>query len=222
MQASKEDHQTKRFRQRLTEADKHDLCPLGIPHSPLEGSALLQYVEQSEYLTKVELCTGAGYTQTGSQGEKIAALTAFYEAWTNAKGDQEIHDHSGSRQYKDLAKEVKTLYAVVNEHIFNSLGTAEQIIRFAEKLGQLGIETSDQFIQAYEWSGGESNAKVEFAEILMNACCLPLEKLEEKIGLIFKDGKADWQKVWDNSLRYDYSTIEDKGMVHFFSNDFLS
>lgn len=83
----------------------------------------------------------------------------------------------------------------------------EEATEFASDLEDHGIETEEQFDDAYQGYVDEYFAEREFAR-----------NLYEELGEISPDHSLysfiDWQDVWDSGLRYDYHNING----HFFRN----
>ena len=89
-------------------------------------------------------------------------------------------------------------------------------IEFYKELIDLGIETPEQFEDSYQgchmkYPCGGGSAEAEFTEEMISDCYtfdIPTWVY------------IDWQKTWDDALSFDYSTVEDDGMIYFFSNHF--
>ena len=83
----------------------------------------------------------------------------------------------------------------------------EEAIQFASDLEDHGIETEEQFDDAYQGYVNSYHAEREFAEQFYN-----------DMGMIDSDHPLysfiDWQEVWDRQLRYDFFEIDG----HFFRN----
>ena len=89
------------------------------------------------------------------------------------------------------------------------LGTIEsQPDSFYEELMDLGIETGDQFEDSYQ---GQYQSGAEFAESLCEDCGY----LEESNLPMFVQAHIDWESVWKNELRFDYSAVDG----HYFTNN---
>ena len=87
----------------------------------------------------------------------------------------------------------------------------EEINEFMVELDDNGIETAEQFQDAY---AGQYDSGADFAEQL----CDQLGYLSESNLPNFISNHIDWQAVWDCELRYDY-TMSDVG-GYFFSRHF--
>lgn len=103
---------------------------------------------------------------------------------------------------------METLNAEMIEFLQDRLDfVEEEAIQFASDLKDHGIETEDQFDEAYFGYIDEYFAEREFAE-----------QFYKDMGVIDSDhplyGFIDWQDVWDSNLRYDYFEING----HFFRN----
>lgn len=84
----------------------------------------------------------------------------------------------------------------------------EEATEFASDLEDHGIETEEQFDEAYFGDYGNTyHPEREFAE-----------NFYEELGEINVDNPLysfiDWQEVWDRQLRYDFNNING----HFFRN----
>ena len=84
---------------------------------------------------------------------------------------------------------------------------------FIAELSSYGIETTEQFEDAFECEveGYGERVTSEFAEQLIDDCGYSIEPE-------FIRGCIDWQLVWYSSLRFDYQTVEFNGNTYFFRN----
>ena len=89
----------------------------------------------------------------------------------------------------------------------------EEINEFMVELDDNGIETVEQFEDAY---AGQYDSGADFAEQL----CDQLGYLSESNLPNFISNHIDWNAVWNCELRHDYCTIEYDGVTHFFSRHF--
>ena len=87
----------------------------------------------------------------------------------------------------------------------------EDLDKFMEDLDDNGIETVEQFEDAY---AGQYDSGADFAEQLCDNCGY----LSESNLPTFISNHIDWQAVWDCELRHDY-TMSDVG-GYFFSCHF--
>jgi hypothetical protein len=97
---------------------------------------------------------------------------------------------------------------LLSNHISDYLGIDEDsAYKLAEELVEYGIETEEQFDDAYQGEFDSYKNEAEFAENLYN-----------ELGEISPDSSLysfiDWQQVWDCQLRYDYFVID----TYFFRN----
>tara|TARA_B100001250_G_C19403440_1_gene615758 strand:+ start:270 stop:620 length:351 start_codon:yes stop_codon:yes gene_type:complete len=89
-------------------------------------------------------------------------------------------------------------------------------IEFYQELIDLGIETPEQFEDAYQGchdkscSGGMSGEAVFTEEMISDCYTFDIPTWVY----------IDWQKTWNDALSFDYSTIEDDGVIYFFNNNF--
>lgn len=119
---------------------------------------------------------------------------------------------SQDEQYQDLYD------AITNRIPYADKWDVDQVIDFISELDDLGIETSSQFEDAYYGHQDGWKAEATFAE-----------EFYEGLGVGISNDAApgselwhfiDWQRVWDHSLSYDFSTIEFDGDTFFFNNNF--
>jgi hypothetical protein len=83
-----------------------------------------------------------------------------------------------------------------------------------EELNDIGINSADDLMEAYEWEHDSysSYAEKEFAEYWC------VEVLDAQIPDIVY-AAVDWQDVWDHNLRYDFCYIETVNGTFFFRNN---
>jgi len=115
--------------------------------------------------------------------------------------------------------EDKALATYVAEE-FNGAGLDnEQVQELLQELDDYGIETVQQFEDAYAGcfeSSGFTSAEAIFCEELADDCgYMGNTNLPS-----FITNHIDWQSVWDCELRHDYFTIEISGESYFFSKYF--
>ena len=89
-------------------------------------------------------------------------------------------------------------------------------IEFYKELIDLGIDTPEKFEDSYQgchnkYCCGGQSGEAEFTEEMISDCYtfdIPTWVY------------IDWQKTWDDALSFDYSTVEDDGVIYFFNNHF--
>lgn len=177
----------------------------------LTGQALIDYVNKTEVSikSKTEQCLGAGYVRDNGG----PAFTDFYEALLDAKGVEYDGGTTDADWYDNMTEQAQTLYDQIEDMCpeFTKF-TTEQCDDFMNELDDIGITTAQQFEDAYYMQFDSYKAEAEFAEELM---CQVTPNLEES-PVFFA---IDWQRVWDHSLSYDFSTIEFDGTTYFFHNN---
>ena len=113
-------------------------------------------------------------------------------------------------QYQDL-------YDTIINHIpFADKWDVDQVIDFISELDDLGIENNRQFEYAYYGHQDGWKAEQNFAQEFYEGMMSNAVQDELAIPLYY----VDWQRVWDHSLSYDFSTIELDGDTFFFNNNF--
>ena len=117
---------------------------------------------------------------------------------------------SQDEQYQDLYD------AIIDRIPYADKWDVDQVIDFISELDDLGIETSSQFEDAYYGHHDDYKAEATFAEEFYEGMMSNAAKEELAIPLYY----VDWQRVWDHSLSYDFSTIEFDGDTFFFNNNF--
>ena len=182
----------------------------------LTGKSLVDYVDERKTLidrgelTRTDLIKDAGYVYDNGK----AMYTQFYTELLNARGvvpttTRDVEDE----EYDNLDQDKKDLYDSVDNKL-GSKWTHEEIIEFIEELDDIGITTSSEFEDAYEYTHDSysSYAEKEFAEYFC------LEVLNAQIPDIVLYA-VDWQHVWDHDLRYDFNAIETANGTFFFRNN---
>ncbi|QBP05844.1 hypothetical protein [Synechococcus phage S-B28] len=181
--------------------------------SKLTGQDLIDHVKlHNDCCSKSEMCLDAGYVNKNGG----PAFTDFYTALLEAKTDlnqMPEESQSGADWYDNLSEQDQLLYDQIEDMCpeFAKL-TAEECQEFMDELSDIGITTAQQFEDAYYMQFDSYKAEREFAEELM---CQVTPNLEDS-PVFFA---IDWQRVWDHSLSYDFSTIEFDGTTYFFHNN---
>jgi len=204
----------------LTGKERDDYIKQHFPSSlPFTGDDLLTFVNEANAsyekqgipANKTDMAKAAGYEKDG----KIR-WTDFYMALMEAKGMPKID--SDDKEYDDwhvsLEEQDKELIDEIQEMCGDfSNYTPEECREFMDELSSLGITTASQFEDALQYQTESYNACAEFAE----------EQAEAYGCTTFIDMPwvvIDWEASWERNLRYDYSTLEFKGVTYFFSNYF--
>jgi hypothetical protein len=181
----------------------------------LTGQALINHVDNGELngMSKTEQCLTAGYVRDNGK----AAYTEFYTELLNAKGTLSLQDscvEDDEGWYNNLSEQQQELYDAIEEGCpeFQKLST-DDCDTFMSELEDVGITTANEFSDAYYGQQDGWNAEAVFTEEL----CLELAPANvEDTPYWFA---INWQKVWDHSLSYDFSTIEFDGATYFFRNN---
>lgn len=174
----------------------------------LTGQSLVDYVNDHSDLTKTELVLQCGYVRSNGS-------PAFVEFYTELLKAKEILDpnyiskqDAEDQHYDSLDKDTQQLYDTIHDRI-GKKWDHEDIISFIDELDDIGIETSDQFDDAFDTIIDSHNAEAEFAEQwVVNGYSIP-DVIEHAI---------DWQYVWYHQLAYDYNTIVFDDSTYFFRN----
>jgi hypothetical protein len=180
----------------------------------LKGDSLLNHVNEYMELinrgesTRTEMIKDAGYVYDNG----YAMYTQFYTELLNAKGiipatTSEVED----KEYEDLPVDKRNLYDRIDERL-GTKWTHEEIIEFIDELEDIGIDTADQFDEAYAYETDEYHAERVFAEWFVN-------ELEYGLQDSIVYAAIDWQDVWDHQIRYDFNTIEVSNGTFFFRNN---
>jgi len=183
--------------------------------SKLTGQDLIDHVNlHNDCCSKSEMCLDAGYVNKNGG----PAFTDFYTALLEAKTDlnqmpESEESQSGADWYDNMTEQAQSLYDQIEDMCPEfAKFTTEQCDDFMNELDDIGITTAQQFEDAYYMQFDSYKAEAEFAEELM---CQVTPNLEES-PVFFA---IDWQRVWDHSLSYDFSTIEFDGTTYFFHNN---
>ena len=186
-----------------------------IPTVMLRGDSLVAFVDERKELidrgelTRTDMIKDAGYVYDNGK----AMYVQFYTELLNAKGVVPTTDTDTMEQeYDDLSNDDKDLYDKITE-MLGEKWTHEETIEFMDELSDIGIESANDFEEAYEWTHDSysSYAEKEFAEYW----CI------EVMGAEIPDivlAAVDWQDVWDHNLRYDFNYIETVNGTFFFRN----
>lgn len=183
--------------------------------SKLTGQALIDHVIRGNIngVTKTEQCLTAGYVRDNGK----AAYVDFYTELLNAKIEAGLIQDSDLLSYDEgwygnLSEQQQELYDAIEDRCpeFEKL-SADDCDTFMSELEDLGINTAEQFNDAYSGQQNGWKPVAEFAEEL----CAELYSNSDDNPYWFA---IDWQRVWDHSLSYDYSTIEFDGVTYFFHN----
>lgn len=185
----------------------------------LTGQSLLDYVNANQTLNRIELCTGAGYYPN---------YTAFYEAILDARNangeyttpaNSEYNMMNGRDWYEDvLDDQGRELYDMIEDMCpeFSKLD-ADQCQEFMDELSDHGINTADQFQDAYFYQTDSWYPEHEFAQFYAEEiACLDVTNDAGMASFLV----IDWQATWDRNLSYDFFTIEFDDETYFFNNNF--
>ena len=188
----------------------------------LTGQELLDYVHANPTKSHTENCTACGYLKELKDGTQGCDFIAYFEAILDARkangeyvppvypcDDKYV---SGADWYDSLTDEGRELYDTIEEMCpeFSKLD-AEQCQEFMDELDANGIETAEQFQDAYFWQSDSWNAEAEFVEYIVTE--LDCAELPQFLVI-------DWQRSWDANYRHDFFTIEFDGETYFFNRNF--
>ena len=186
-----------------------------VPTVMLRGDSLVAFVDERKELidrgelTRTDMIKDAGYVYDNGK----AMYVQFYTELLNAKGVVPTTDTDTMEQeYDDLSNDDKDLYDKITE-MLGEKWTHEETIEFMDELSDIGIESANDFEEAYEWTHDSysSYAEKEFAEYWC------IEVMDAQIPDIVLSA-VDWQDVWDHNLRYDFNYIETVNGTFFFRN----
>lgn len=127
---------------------------------------------------------------------EYASLTQWYD--------------SQDEQYQDLYD------AIVDRIPYADKWDVDQVTHFISELDDLGIKNKNQFEDAYYGHQDGWKAEATFAEEFYDQLIAVNDADALAVPLYY----VDWQRVWDHSLSYDFSTIEFDGDTFFFNNNF--
>lgn len=178
-----------------------------VPASPLDGPELIAHCQRFpiDFPSKSDLVAAAGFVKDNGKLDFVA----FYETLLAAKGlgdPDNGNNNDEDEEYEQLSTDQQSVYDWLGENYGNAW-THDETIEFMGELKDLGVETKDNLESAlYTVVDGGYNWEAEFAEEYV----LELEH-HLRDSLIFH--AIDWQRVWDRSLMYDFSTIEFDGSI---------
>ena len=184
----------------------------------LAGDELLAFIRGSNSMTQQQQCLGAGYIKTLKDGSTGCNYTEFYMALLEAKGMDLSASDTDDKEYDDwhdsLEDQDKDLINEIQERCGDfSAYTSEECREFMDELSDLGITTASQFEDAHRYQTSSPNAGAEFAEYEAEGYgCTTFIDMPWVI--------IDWEASWERNLSHDYSTIQFKGVTHFFGNYF--
>jgi len=119
--------------------------------------------------------------------------------------------------YDSQDEQYQALYdAIVDRIPFADKWDVDQVIDFISELDDLGIENNRQFDDAYYAEYECWKAEETFAQEFYEGLIASSVQDELAIPLYY----VDWQRVWDHSLSYDFSTIQLDCDTFFFNNNF--
>ena len=188
-----------------------------LPHSNvatkqerLAGQELLDFIKGSASATKTEQCLRSGYIrESGSP-----AFTDWYVAILEARGiDSDTQPETD--WYDSQSEQDQSLYDTIEEMCpeFEKL-YGDQCTEFMDQLSDIGITTSEQFMDAYCYQLSSCHDESHFGEfveyIVTEVNC---QELPEFLCI-------DWMQSWYSNYRHDFSTIEFDGDTYFFHNHF--
>ena len=194
----------------------------------LTGQELLDYVHANPTKSHTENCTACGYLKELKDGTQGCDFIAYFEAILDARkangeyvppvypcDDKYV---SGADWYDSLTDEGRELYDTIEEMCpeFSKLD-AEQCQEFMDELDANGIETAEQFQDAYFWQSDSYNPERDFAQYYAEEiACLEVGNDANASSFLV----IDWQATWDRNLCYDFFTIEFDGETYFFNRNF--
>jgi hypothetical protein len=179
----------------------------------LTGDSLLKHVAEYKELitrgekTRTEAVLAAGYAYDNGK----AAYVDYYTEVLRAQGDLPVTDQDVEDQvYTNLSGVEQDLYDAIHDK-FGRKWDHEEIMEFMQELSDIGIESPEALVDAYEYQTGEYSPEAVFAEYYVNEVhCTGIPEILE--------GHINWHEVWDCELRYDYNTIDFDGETFFFRN----
>ena len=179
----------------------------------LTGDSLLSFVTEKMELvnrgeiTRTDMIKDSGYINDNGS----VRYTDFYTELLRSKGVTPVTDTDiDNESYDDLDSDTKDLY----DNIDNKFGEKwdhEQVMEFIELLDDIGITTSDDLDESYEYQTDSYDPESEFTEQYVT------DVMDSQIPEIVYN-HIDWNQVWDSELRYDFSTFEFDGTTYFFRN----
>lgn len=167
------------------------------------GTGLLSLVADCPGYQPSRLVGMAGYIKPNGK----LSYVDFYESLIAAKQANGTIIKEPDLEHNELTPEQSILWDHIKERL--SLDDAELDDIFNE-ITDLGIETVDQFDDAYVGCWDSWDAEARFSE-----------DMADSLGLLNEDHffsfAIDWQRVWEHSLSYDYHCIAG---VYFFNSNF--
>ena len=184
----------------------------------MEGLALLEHLETHKDSSHTENATACGYVR---EDGKIA-YTAYFEAVLEARNtfsgygkDAEEDDHEFDQWYESLDSDTTLLWDAIYESVPAEcdIWDLQQCKDFIAELSDYGIETAEQWEDAFSQYDSGYDVEARFAEQWYTDCGM----IDEDNPLFFA---IDWDIVWRHSLSYDFMTFEFNGETWFFQNNF--
>lgn len=177
----------------------------------LTGNSLLSYVNDNQErinrgeLTRTELIKDAGYVYNNGK----AMYVDFYTELLRAKGVTPVTDTDvEGTLYEDMSSDQQELYDFLEEQSFTEKWDHEQFIEFMSELADISIETRNEFEESFVDYGYTHK---EFAEYWYIDVCGG--EVPESLRYFI-----DWDNVWDQDLRYEFSTIDFDYDTFYFHN----
>lgn len=184
-----------------------------VPASPLDGPELITHCQRfpTDFPFKSDLVAAAGFVKEDGKLNFIA----FYETLLAAKclGDFDSgNDKDEDEEYEQLSADQQAVYDWLGAN-YGSKWDHTDTIEFMGELRGLGIETINHWENAFHSMVDDSYKwEAEFAEEYI--CELEYNLADSPIF-----HAINWQRVWDHSLTYDFSTIEFDGSVFIFHSN---
>lgn len=186
----------------------------------LEGLALLEHIDTHPETSHTDKAIACGYVREDGK----VAYTDYYYAILEAKQTHQGYslnhndaddDCEFDQWYDSLNEQTTELWDAIYESVPSEadLWDLQQCKDFISELSDYGIETAEQWQDAFSRYDSGYDVEARFAEEYYNDC-----------GLISDDNPIyfaiDWDIVWRHSLSYDFMTFEFNGETWFFHNNF--
>lgn len=155
-------------------------------------------------MSKSNQAINSGHTKVLKDGNIGPDFISYYETLLDARGAN--LDQLNARSDHDGEVDEIVDY-LINRYDFDE----DSVVNFRVELAILGIDSVEQFEDAFYYETDSCKPDADFAEYV----AAELNCLEVPVWLV-----VDWQSTWDSYLYYDFNKIEVDGQTFYFSNKF--
>ena len=186
----------------------------------MEGLALLEHIESHTDSSHTDNAIACGYVKEDGRVAYVDYYEAILEARQTHQGYSLNHNDADDdcefdAWYDSLNEQTTELWDAIYESVPEEcdIWDMQQCKDFISELSDYGIETAEQWQDAFSQYDSGYDVETRFAEQFYIDCGM----VDEDSPLYFA---IDWDRVWRHSLSYDFMTFEFNGETWFFHNNF--